>query len=175
VIELDTPRLRLRAWRDSDLEPFAALNADPEVTRYVTGPLTREHSNQLAIRIRAGWDEHGFGLWAAELRDETRTIGFIGLSVPAFLPAVLPAVEVGWRLARDVWGRGLASEGGRASLDHAFGTLRLERVVSIIHPENAASRRVAEKLGMRLHGRLPHDCPGGLVCVYECFRPASAA
>lgn len=97
-------------------------------------------------------------------------IGFIGLSVPGFLPAVLPAVEVGWRLARDVWGQGLATEGGRASIQHGFGALGLDRIVSIIHPHNVASRRVAEKLDMTLAGMLPHDCEGGQVCVYERVR-----
>jgi RimJ/RimL family protein N-acetyltransferase len=172
VIELDTPRLHLRAWRESDREPFAALNADPEVTRYLGGPHTRERSDQLIDRVRAGWGEHGFGLWAAELRADGRMIGFIGLSVPAFLPAVLPAVEVGWRLARDVWGQGLATEGGRASLQHAFGALQLERVISIIHPDNIGSRRVAEKLGMTLAGMVPHEGAGEPVCVYERFAPA---
>ena len=164
--ELETARLRLRAWRPDDLTPFAALNADPEVTRHLQGrPLSRAESDDLAARIAAHWRERGFGLWAVELKADGRMVGFAGLAVPAFLPAVLPAVEVGWRLARDVWGRGLATEAGRASLEQGFGALGLDRVVSIIRPANAASRRVAEKLGLELERTLPHPV-GGEVCVY---------
>ena len=168
--EIRTPRLVLRAWREDDLGPFAAMNALPEVTKYLRRPLTAEQSDDLVRRIQAHWDERGFGLWAAELRGDGRFVGFIGLSVPTFLPAVLPAVEVGWRLAPNVWGQGLATEGGRASISYGFDTLALDRIVSIIHPDNGASRRVAEKLGMRLSHTLPHP-PLGEVCIYEISPP----
>ncbi|MGN6379432.1 MAG: GNAT family N-acetyltransferase [Gaiellales bacterium] len=167
MTELLTPRLRLRQWRDDDLEPFAAMNALPEVTRYLSGPVSREMSDERARLIQDHWRDRGFGLWAAELRDEGRFIGFVGLSVPAFLPAVLPAVEVGWRLAPDVWGRGLATEGGRASIEYGFGALQLDRIISIIHPGNIGSLRVAEKLDMTLAEMVPHPPMGGQVCVYE--------
>ena len=169
--ELETPRLHLRGWREADLEPFAAINADPEVTRHLRGrPLTRAESDDLARRIQAHWAARGFGLWAVERRADGRMIGFAGLAVPTFLPAVLPAVEVGWRLARDVWGQGLATEAGRAGLDQAFTTVDLDRVVSLIRPANAASRRVAEKLGLTLERTLV-DPGGGAVCVYAVARP----
>lgn len=148
---IDTERLVLRRWQERDLEPFAAMNADPEVMRHIgTGrPLTREESDGFVSRIEAGFDEHGFGLWCVEPRDGSAScIGFIGLAVPHFLPEVLPAVEIGWRLARDRWGEGVATEGARAVVDHAFGVLGLERLVSIRHPDNAASGRVMDKLGM---------------------------
>jgi RimJ/RimL family protein N-acetyltransferase len=147
-----TPRLVLRDPRAEDSEALALLNADPEVRRYVGAglPLSRADSDAELGRIRAHWDAHGFGLWHAALRDEPeRCVGFVGLAVPSFLPAVLPAVEVGLRLARGAWGRGLATEGARAAVAEAFGPLGLARVIAIVEPGNARSLRVAARLGMR--------------------------
>jgi RimJ/RimL family protein N-acetyltransferase len=150
---IDTERLRLRPWRAADdLPALAALNADADVMRWVAPnrPLRGDESAALLARVEAHWREHGYGLWAVEPREEgAGCIGFAGLAVPAFLPAVLPAVEVGWRLDRAWWGRGLATEAARASIAHAFGTLGLRCVVSIIDAGNARSLRVADKLGMR--------------------------
>jgi RimJ/RimL family protein N-acetyltransferase len=150
---LTTERLVLRPWRPAeDAGAFAALNAAPEVMRFIPPfrPLTRAESDDLLARLVDHWAGHGFGLWALDLPAEgARCIGFAGLAVPSFLPAVLPAVEVGWRLAPEWWGRGLATEGARASIGHAAGALGLRSVVSIIDAGNAASIRVAEKLGMR--------------------------
>jgi RimJ/RimL family protein N-acetyltransferase len=147
--ELETPRLRLRAWRPEDRAPFAALNADREVMRFIGDgrPLDRAASDALLGRLEAHWREHGFGLWAAEVRETRALAGFVGLAIPSFLPSVLPAVEVGWRLARVHWGRGYATEGARAALGHGLGTLGLAQILSIVHPGNARSIRVAEKLG----------------------------
>jgi RimJ/RimL family protein N-acetyltransferase len=147
-----TERLVLRRWRPADREPFARLNADPEVVEFLNDgvPFTRAQSDELVDAIEAHWRDRGFGLWCAAPReDPDRCVGFVGLAVPSFLPSVLPAVEVGWRLARPMWGRGLATEGARASLRHAFADLELESVISIIDPGNARSIRVAQKLGMR--------------------------
>jgi RimJ/RimL family protein N-acetyltransferase len=149
---LETDRLVLRTWRADDREPFAALNADARVMAHVGArrPLARDESERLLAQITRHWDEHGFGLWAVERRcDGAGPIGFVGLAVPSFLPAVPPAVEVGWRLAAAWWGRGYATEAARASVDCAWTALRLERVVSIIHPANERSLRVAAKLGMQ--------------------------
>jgi RimJ/RimL family protein N-acetyltransferase len=150
---VQTERLLLRPWRPAeDLGPLAALNAEPEVMRWVAPnrPLRRDESADLLDRIVRHWDEHGFGLWAVQPRDAgAGCIGFAGLAIPSFLPAVLPAVEVGWRLAPAWWGRGLATEAAQASVRYGFDTLGLETIVSIIDPGNAASLRVAEKLGMR--------------------------
>jgi RimJ/RimL family protein N-acetyltransferase len=145
---IETERLLLRAWQPSDETPFAALNADPEVTRYLRGPMRRDESDELLARIRGHWQEHGFGLYAVEVKDSGAFAGFVGLAVPSFLPEVLPAVEVGWRLARDHWGKGYATEGAQASVAHGFGELKLRQIISIIDPLNAASVRVAERLDM---------------------------
>jgi ribosomal-protein-alanine N-acetyltransferase len=147
-VMIETERLLLRAWQPSDEAPFAALNADPEVTRYLRGPMRRDESDELLARIRGHWQEHGFGLYAVEVKDGGAFVGFVGLAVPSFLPEVLPAVEVGWRLAREHWGNGYATEGARASLGHGFGELGLRQIISIIDPRNAASVRVAERLDM---------------------------
>jgi RimJ/RimL family protein N-acetyltransferase len=158
-----TERLLLRPWRPADRDPFAAMNADPEVMRYVGRgrPLTRTQSDELVDAIEAHWDQHGFGLWcAAPHEDPDACIGFVGLAIPSFLPAVLPSVEVGWRLARSAWGRGLATEGARAALEHAFGPLGLQSVISVIDPENHRSVRVAEKLGMRREASHLHPVTG---------------
>jgi RimJ/RimL family protein N-acetyltransferase len=167
----ETERLVLRRWRAGDLDPYAAICADPVVMRYVGGgeARTREEAAAELAHIDAHWERHGWGLWAAELRETTELIGFIGLAEPTFIPELIGSVEVGWRLGRAHWNRGLATEGARAALDAAFGELELEQVVSLIHPENVASVRVAEKLGMRDDGRANH--PRGLeVRVYRLSR-----
>jgi RimJ/RimL family protein N-acetyltransferase len=166
----DTERLHLRRFTPADRAPFAALNADPEVVRYVGDghPMTRAESDALLDAIGAHWAQHGFGLWcAAPHEDPEACLGFVGLAVPSFLPAVMPAVEVGWRLARDAWGRGLATEGARASLQHAFGELRLRSVISVIDPGNERSVRVAEKLGMRKGAAHRHPVTGRKLLAYE--------
>ncbi len=165
-----TERLVLRRFRPADRGPFAMLNADPEVVRYLRDgiPMTRAESDALIEAIDAHWAEHGFGLWCAAPREEPGTcLGFVGLAVPSFLPAVLPAVEVGWRLARPAWGRGLATEGARAALDHAFTTLQLKSVISVIDPGNERSVRVAEKLGMRRGATHVHPATSRRLHAYE--------
>jgi RimJ/RimL family protein N-acetyltransferase len=146
--ELVTTRLRLRAWRPEDREPFAALNADPRVGEFLGGPLDRASSDAVATRIDAHFAAHGFGLWAVEIVGGPAFAGFVGLSVPRFSAPFTPCVEIGWRLAVDCWGHGYASEGARAVLDHGFGELGLTEIVSFTVPSNLRSRRVMEKLGM---------------------------
>jgi RimJ/RimL family protein N-acetyltransferase len=148
---LRTPRLTLRAWRRDDREPFAAVNADAEVMRFVRDghPLDRRASDELVDAIEAHWRAHGYGLWAVEVSDGGAFAGFAGLAIPSFLPEVLPAVEVGWRLGRAHWGQGYATEAATAALGHALDDAGLREVISVIHPDNQRSIRVAAKLGMR--------------------------
>lgn len=147
--ELRTERVRLRQWREDDLEPFARLNADPEVMRYFPFPLTREGSNALAHDIAATIEKRGWGLWAVEVRGGAGFIGFVGLSEPSFDAHFTPAVEVGWRLAREHWGCGYATEAARAAVDFGFRELELDEIVSFTTPVNTRSRRVMKRLGMR--------------------------
>lgn len=145
---LSTERLRLRTWCAEDLPPFAEMNADPAVMEHFPQTLTHAESDQLAARIGDHLAEHGFGLWAVEVPGVAPFIGFVGLAVPRFEAHFTPCVEVGWRLARPHWNQGYATEGARAAVAHAFGTLGCQELVSFTVPENRGSRRVMEKLNM---------------------------
>jgi RimJ/RimL family protein N-acetyltransferase len=149
VAELATPRLLLRRWRAEDREPFAVLNADLIVMEHFPAPLRREENDALVDRIEAGFAERGWGLWAAQLREPAVFIGFIGLNPATFDAPFTPAVEIGWRLAREQWGHGYATEGARAALEFGFVDLELDEIVSFTTHANARSRRVMERLGMR--------------------------
>lgn len=141
-------RLLLRGWRDADLAPFAALNAHPEVMRYFPGLLSIQESAAFVSRAMRGWAADGFGLWAIERSEDGAFLGFAGLAVPRFDAPFMPAVEVGWRLARHAWGSGYATEAARAALAFGFETAGLDRVVSFTSPANVRSSRVMERLGM---------------------------
>ena len=148
VDELRTERLLLRAWRPEDREPFAALNADPVVMEHYPSMLTREESDALADRIEARFDLHGWGLWAVEVVDTGEFTGYVGLTPQTLDVHFTPAVEVGWRLAHEYWGRGYAPEGGQAALDYAFDEIGLDEVVSFTTVANVRSQRVMQKIGM---------------------------
>jgi RimJ/RimL family protein N-acetyltransferase len=139
--------VRLRQWLDSDLEPFAAMNADSEVMRYFPAVLDREQSRAMLGRIRALIEQRGWGLWAVEVASEFA--GFTGLAVPRFTAAFTPCVEVGWRLRREFWGRGIAYRAARQALTHGFDVLKLPEIVSFTSTVNTRSRRLMERLGMR--------------------------
>jgi RimJ/RimL family protein N-acetyltransferase len=145
---LTTERLLLRRWRASDREPFRALNADPRVMEFMPGLLTAEESDARVDYAESHFERHGFGLFAAELRQSSAFIGFIGLSIPRFEAPFMPSVEIGWRLAAEYWGRGLATEGAREALRYGFEELGLDAIVSFTADANIRSRRVMEKLGM---------------------------
>lgn len=157
---IETERLILRKWTPQDREPFARLNADPRVMEFFPACLSREESDQLAGKIENDITRRGFGLYAAELRADGSFLGFIGLSEPAFHAHFTPCVEIGWRLAAEYWNRGLATEGARAVVRHAFETLKLEALVSFTTERNLASRRVMEKLGMTHDPAEDFDHPG---------------
>ena len=146
--ELRSERLILRKWRESDRLPFRQLNADPHVMEFFPEPLSEEASDALFDRAQQHFSRHGFGPFAVELIETNAFIGFIGLSVPAFDAHFMPAVEIGWRLAFELWGKGLATEGARAALGFGFNDLGLKQVVSFTVPANLRSRRVMERLGM---------------------------
>jgi RimJ/RimL family protein N-acetyltransferase len=141
-------RLLLRSWRTGDREPFAALNADPEVMEHFPSLLSRSESDELVEAIVAGFERKGFGLWAVELKEDGRFIGFTGLSVPSFEAAFTPAVEVGWRLDRRAWGNGYATEAATAALEFGFSQAGLQEVVSFTSVENVRSQAVMRRLGM---------------------------
>lgn len=145
-----TERLELRRFRSDDLDGLAAVFAKPEVWEFPYGrAFTRDETAAFLERQIEEWETCGFGLWIVIERVSQRVVGYVGLSVPHFLPEILPAVEVGWRFDPEVWGKGYATEGARAALDESFATLGLDEVYSIPQTENVASIRVAERLGMR--------------------------
>ena len=157
---LCTARLILRRPRASDREPFARINADPRVMEFFPATLTREESDALMDRTEAHHAQHGFSWSAAELRETREFIGFIGLAVPRFDAAFTPCVEVGWRLAAEHWGRGLATEGARAMVKYGFADLGLKEIVSFTTVANLRSRRVMEKIGMTRDPADDFDHPG---------------
>jgi RimJ/RimL family protein N-acetyltransferase len=150
---LRTQRLVLRRWREDDAPAMAAINRDPEVARHLNRPVDDAAVAAFFDQMVGHWDAHGFGPWALESSEpgaQRRFLGFAGL---AYIPPYLAAAtgrgpELGWRLARDAWGRGLATEAARAARDDAFDRLELPELISIIHPDNQRSQRVATKLGM---------------------------
>ncbi|MFJ3765871.1 GNAT family N-acetyltransferase [Streptomyces sp. NPDC090082] len=150
MTEILTPRLLLRRWNDDDLVPMAEINADPEVMRWIGDGSVRDldETADAIERYEEERDEEGFGLFAVELLGSGELIGFAGLSVPDFLPEVLPAVEIGWRLGRPYWGQGYASEAAHAVLEFALQDRGLDRVIAIAHTGNRASENVMRKLGM---------------------------
>jgi RimJ/RimL family protein N-acetyltransferase len=169
VDELVTQRLRLRRWREGDREPMTVINRDPEVTEFLNPPVDRAATERFLVQAQAHWQEHDFGHWALELRQGPRTgqlLGFAGIAYPTFLPPVAHRPELGWRLARWGWGQGLATEAAAAARADAWDRLGLEELISIIHPENVRSRRVAEKLGMRIERQVHHAQLGRDVDVW---------
>jgi ribosomal-protein-alanine N-acetyltransferase len=138
----------MRAWREDDLEPFAELNADPEVMEHFPSTLTRQESDALVMRITAQLDDLGYGLWALEVADTGEFIGFTGLALQTFPAHFTPAVEIGWRLKRSAWGHGYASEAAFAALEYGFGAADLDEIVSMTAVTNIRSQRVMQRIGM---------------------------
>lgn len=159
---MQTERLILRPWQEEDLEPFAALNADPRVMEYFPSTLNRKESDALAQREQKRIEERGWGLWAIGVPGVADFIGFVGLiywdkeNLPAHFT---PAYEVGWRLAFDHWGKGYATEGAKAALQYGFETLKLEEIVSMTAVQNMRSRAVMERIGMHHDPKDDFDHP----------------
>jgi len=149
MITLTTDRLALRMLRESDLDAYAEMCADPEVMRYIGDgqPLARPLAWRNLAMMVGHWALRGYGLWAVEERSSGVLVGRIGF----WYPEGWPGFELGWMLRRAFWGRGYATEAARAALPIAFTQMKQPHVISLIHPENAASIRVAERLGERLH------------------------
>ena len=166
-VTLETERLILRMWRDDDLEQYAKLCADPEVMRFLGGKTfsLAESWRHMALMI-GHWHLRGYGPWAIEEKSSGRLLGRLGL----FNPVGWPGFELGWVLGREFWGRGYATEGARRALDYAFTELDKDHVISCIHPDNAPSIRVAERLGEKLEGEA--EVLGTKVLVYGVDRPS---
>ena len=172
-LELRTGRLLLRPWRDADRDPFAELNRDPAVMEFFPALASREASDSSIDAWQAQFEARGWSNWAAELIESGEFIGFVGLSVPRRVLPCSPCVEIGWRLARRFWGRGLASEAANEALRAGFEQIELTEIVSFTAIANARSRAVMERIGMRNadedfdHPGVPEGHPLRRHCLYR--------
>ena len=144
---VETARLYLRRFDSGDLDAFAAMNADADVIRYIGDgkPQTRSQTQMRLNAILDHWDHHGFGLCAIVDKATHEFIGFCGLQ---YLNST-SEIEIGYRLAKEFWGRGIATEAASASLKYGFDELGLDRIVAVVHPENVVSQRVIQKIGLQ--------------------------
>lgn len=156
---ITTDRLILRGWKVADLAPWIALNADPEVMRFFPAVQTAEESEAMMIRAQSHIDDHGFGLWAVERRDDGAFLGFTGLAVLKDANPLFPGVEAGWRLARHAWGQGYASEAASAALRDGFERRGLDRIVAFTAVPNRPSQAVMTRIGMTRRQDLDFDHP----------------
>ena len=176
---IQTERLLMRRWRESDRAPFAALNGDPETLKYFPGTLDRAASDALIDRIEAGFGERGFGLWALEIAASGQFIGFTGLNpMPDGVPGA-GGMEVGWRLARTAWHHGYATEAARAALTVAFDGVGLDEIWSMTAVLNEPSQAVMRRLGLTEvarfdHPRVPEGSPVRPHVVYHRRAPGMA-
>ena len=157
-IELETERLRLRQWIESDREPFARLNADPRVMEFLPSILDRTASDAMIDRIQAKIVELGWGFWAVESKQDRQFIGFVGLNIPTAELPFSPCVEIGWRLAFEYWGKGYATEAAQAVLKVGFDRLALPEIVSFTSIDNHRSSAVMERLGMIREAKTFEHC-----------------
>jgi len=172
MIELLTARLRLRRWRESDVDAMATINADPAVMRWIGDGSVFDHA-ATATEIAAFehvWQSYGFGRFAVEIRDTGELAGFTGMAIPDDVPAVMPGVEIGWRFGRAYWGRGLATEAAQAALQFAFTGAGLDRVMGIHVVGNDTSARVMLKLGMHFERETTDSVYGRPLHVYAISR-----
>jgi len=146
--KLITERLVLRQWQESDYMPFSRMNADPVVMEYYPSTLSEDESNAMADKLKGLISEQSWGFWAIETKNEKEFIGFVGLHKPTYDLPVSPCIEVGWRLAKEYWGRGYATEAAKESLRFAFEELDIGEVYSFASVSNKKSRSVMERLSM---------------------------
>jgi RimJ/RimL family protein N-acetyltransferase len=156
---IETERLILRPWRDADREPFAAMCADPEVMRHFPATLTRAESDAVVERMVAHQAAHGFCFFALERAADGAFLGFTGMMTLKPENPLQPGVEIGWRLAREAWGAGYASEAALAVIQHGFDVLGLKQIVSFTATENLRSQAVMQRIGMIRRSDLDFDHP----------------
>jgi len=171
---LETDRLILRQWKDSDLPLFYKLNSNPKTMEYFPSILTKDQSNEYAFKIQKELKEKPYGIWAVELKDNSRFIGCIGLHYQDFKAHFTPCIEIGWRLDLSFWGKGYATEGAKCALDYAHNALKIKEVVAFTAKCNFRSIRVMEKLKMTydkkddfLHPKVPKESPLSLHVLYR--------
>ncbi|MEC0329106.1 GNAT family N-acetyltransferase [Paenibacillus macerans] len=164
MIYFETPRLRFRDWKEADIEPFSRLNADDQVMKYFPKTLSAEETNLFYNSIESEFMEYGFGRYAVEVKENNDFIGFIGFHRATFETDFTPCIEIGWRLKKEAWGKGYATEGAAACLQYGFNTLGFDEVYSFTADINEPSKKVMIKIGMSfvkmfLHPRVDEYSP----------------
>lgn len=174
---IETDRLILRTWTAEDAETYFQINQDHKVIEFLLGPLSMERVNDFISAANKHYHKYGYTLWAAELKKTGQLMGFIGLNYTDWESHFTPAVEVGWRLGSQYWGKGYATEGAKASLDYGFKECGLKEIVSFTVPVNVRSIRVMEKIGLKrdingdfIHPKLPADHPLSHHVLYRLTR-----
>ncbi|SRR6266496_2829557 len=170
--KIQTERLGLRKWIDTDFIPFAEMNKDSQVMEYFTRILTDEETNELIKRINRHFDKYGFGLFAVEKLATKEFIGFTGFMVPTFESFFTPCIEIGWRIKKQHWGNGYATEAAKACLYYGFKTLQFDKIYSFTSAANLKSEKVMQKIGMVKAGEfdhpdIPHNNPLCRHLLYE--------
>ena len=176
---IKTDRLLMRRWKNSDREPFAALNGDPDTLRFFPDTLDREASDAFVDRIEARFDEQGYGLWALEIADSAEFIGYTGLSPMAAGVPGAGGTEIQWRLVKHAWQHGYATEAAKAALVVAFDGVGLEEIWSMTAVLNEPSQAVMRRIGLievaRFeHPRIPDGHPLRPHVTYHLTRPQAA-
>jgi RimJ/RimL family protein N-acetyltransferase len=156
---LETKRLILRTWQQSDLEPMTKINLDPKVMEYFPSTFKKQETIAFINKINSHYDKHGFTLYAVEIKETQQFIGFVGLLNTNFDAHFTPATEIGWRLGSEFWGKGYATEAAKAVLDYAINELNIDEVVSFTSAINKASIRVMEKIGLHYNPKDNFDSP----------------
>lgn len=145
---LETEHLILRSWKEEDREPYFHINQDPKVIECLLGPLTEQQVDLFIEAMNKQQHDRNYTLWAVEEKATGGMMGFIGLNYVEWEAPFTPAVEIGWRLGSEYWGKGYATEGAKAVLEYGFEQLGLQEIVSFTVPANKRSQRVMEKIGM---------------------------
>jgi RimJ/RimL family protein N-acetyltransferase len=150
---IETERLRLRTWKEADIDPMSHIDSDPEVRKFYDGLRDREYTIGMIKYFNKLFDEFGYTFYAAETKNDSKFIGFVGLNnlkldIPCLADRPKPHAEIGWRLAADSWGNGYATEAARSIIENAFSNLGICDIVAYTSKQHTASRRIMEKLGM---------------------------
>ena len=153
---IETKRLGLRRWIESDIQPFAQMNQDGAVMKYFPGILTEDETYEMEKRINLHFDKNSFGLFAVEEKLTGRFIGFTGFAIPTFDSFFTPCIEIGWRYIKEVWGRGYATEAATACLQYGFNTLQFDAIFSFTAAVNINSEKVMKRIGMKYLGGFYH-------------------
>jgi RimJ/RimL family protein N-acetyltransferase len=155
-IFIETPRLLLREWQESDYDPFIALNADREVMEFFPSVRAKEESMEQIGRIISHIEKYGYGFFAMERKDNHQFIGFTGIANAPFESFFTPCIEIGWRLSKASWGHGFAAEAAKACLDFGFETLSVNEIYSFTSIHNKRSEQVMIRIGMKRVGEFGH-------------------